>query len=229
MKKLIFAHNEIFKKASVSISCSIDKILGKKERAIIGIAGGDSISKTLDEMIKMPVSWENVHVFMFDERLVPLEHKKSNFRIIKEKFSDIILQENLHPFIFNKNKNQYGLNEYNVDMKDYGGECDIIIVSSGEDGHIGSLFPNHPSVFDNSGCFINVKNSPKPPPNRITMSKNMILRTKIGYLFIIGDNKKEAYKKFLDDSVDYTHCPSKLILHLPESYVITDIEKIGDE
>ena len=229
MTKLIFEPNKISEKTSEMISKSINKVLEKKELAIIGIVGGESISKVLDNIKNFQVEWRKVHIFMVDERLVPIDHPDSNFKMISKKLSNIILKENLHPYILKNNEKDYGLSEYQDEIKQYSNNCDIVIVSSGEDGHIGSLFPNHPSIIDDSNYFVFVDNSPKPPSRRISMSKNMILRSQIGFLLVNGNNKKEAYKKFLDENIDYTICPSKLINMLPESYVLTDIKLTGDE
>ena len=101
---------------------------------------------------------------------------------------------------------------------------DIVFVSAGEDGHIASLYPNHSSISDSSDHYIFVDNSPKPPAKRMSASKNMILRSKIGIVLFYGGIKKEAYLNLLNKELDYTNCPAKLISELSESYIITNIE-----
>lgn len=161
---------------------------------------------------------------MVDERLVTIESKESNFRLLKEVLNSIIPKENLHPFIYDKDSNSFGIKPYEEEIKRYGGNFDIVLVSAGEDGHIASLYPNHPSISDNSEHYIFVDNSPKPPAKRTSASKNMILRSKIGIAIFYGEIKKEAYLNFLNKELDYTTCPAKLVSEISESYVITNLK-----
>jgi 6-phosphogluconolactonase len=47
---------------------------------------------------------------------------------------------------------------------------DVVLLGVGPDGHCCSLFPEHPGVYDDSAPVIPVRNSPKPPPLRISLS-----------------------------------------------------------
>jgi len=227
MTKLIFKTEDLYKKTALLISKSINKIIDSKKQVVIGLAGGNSISKTLDELYKLPVDWNHVHIFMVDERIVPITHPQSNFKMIFEKLSRIIPKENFHPFNYNSNKNDLGIAEYNKSINSFKNEFDIVIVSSGEDGHIGSLFPKHTSIFNESESYIIVENSPKPPANRISAPKKMIINSRIGFLFIVGENKINAYEKFIDEQINYVDCPSKLINEISENYIVISDNLIG--
>jgi 6-phosphogluconolactonase len=136
----------------------------------------------------------------------------------------VIPPENLHPFLFDDNKLDFGLDQYENEIKNFGGIFDIVLLSSGEDGHIGSLFPNHPSISSESDYCILVDNSPKPPKRRMSISKKFLLKSSIGVLLFVGNMKREAYLKFLKDNVDISDCPAKLVAQLPESYALTNIK-----
>jgi 6-phosphogluconolactonase len=130
----------------------------------------------------------------------------------------------MDPFILDENKQDYGLADYKDEIKKFGGSYDIVLVSAGEDGHIGALYPNHHSIKNESEDYILIDDSPKPPKQRMSMSKNMFLKSKIGILLFSGEGKRNSYKNFLDDKLDFVKCPAKLTLKLPESYVLTNIE-----
>ena len=189
MTNIIFREENIFEKASEIICQSINKLLKEKDRVVFGTAGGNSIYYVLKFLINKPVEWKKVHVFMVDERLVPLDHIESNFRVIKQQLISVIPEQNLHPFIYMDNESDYGVSKYKNELKKYTDNYDIILLSSGEDGHIGSLFPNHQSIKNQSQFFIYIDDSPKPPSRRMSMSKKMILRTNISFLMVIGENK----------------------------------------
>lgn len=223
MTEIIFEEEGIYTKISKLLKESIDKILLKKEKVILGLPGGRSIPFILKNLKDELIKWEKIHVFMVDERLVSIEDDESNFKLIKEGLSNVIPDENLHPFFYNKTKENYGLSNYEQEIIKFGETYDIVLVSSGEDGHIGALYPNHSSIYDESDFFISMDDSPKPPEKRISISKNFLLKSKIGILLFIGEAKRQAYIKFLDKKLDYKKCPAKLITMIPESYVLTNL------
>jgi 6-phosphogluconolactonase len=223
MTEIILREEHILENASEIISKSINKILDEKGNAIFGTAGGSSIFNVFRFLIYQPIDWDKIHVFMVDERLVPINHKDGNFRLISQQLINVIPKQNLHPFIFKKNDLNYGISEYENEFKQYGDGCDLILLSSGKDGHIGSLFPGHPSINDESKYFISIDNAPKPPPKRMSMSTNMIVRSDISFLMLLGKEKKYAYKKYLDTNLDYKKCPSKLVDNINESFIFTNI------
>lgn len=53
---------------------------------------------------------------------------------------------------------------------------DLILLGIGPDGHVASLFPNHKQVSMKKGWVLPVDDSPKPPPERISLSLPVINR-----------------------------------------------------
>ncbi len=51
----------------------------------------------------------------------------------------------------------------------FGGRLDVTVLGAGPDGHIASLFPGHPGLEVDDICLA-VHDSPKPPPQRITLA-----------------------------------------------------------
>lgn len=224
MMEILFEKGEIYKKISSIIGISISQILSEKNEVIIGLPGGRSITNILKYLKMKNIDWNKIHVFMIDERLVSLDDNQSNFKLIKQELSDVIPINNLHPFHYKQIKKDSGLSEYREEIIRNGGKYDIILVSSGEDGHVGALYPNHSSIHDESDYLISMNDSPKPPKNRMSISKNFLLKSKIGILIFVGDMKRDAYSNFLNEKIDITKCPAKLITQLPKSYVLTDIQ-----
>jgi 6-phosphogluconolactonase len=47
---------------------------------------------------------------------------------------------------------------------------DVVLLGLGPDGHCASLFPNHPGTLVTDRSVLAVHNSPKPPPDRLSLS-----------------------------------------------------------
>jgi len=69
----------------------------------------------------------------------------------------------------------------------------VVLLSSGEDDHIASLFPNHETIKYNKDFFISTKTSPKPPKNRMSSSRKLLSKTKVSILLFFSKSKKQAF------------------------------------
>lgn len=73
---------------------------------------------------------------------------------------------------------------------------DLCLLGLGPDGHVASLFPEHPSSTA-TGDVIAVRNSPKPPPDRISLTLAVINRSAEVWFLVSGEDKAEAAAKAL--------------------------------
>ena len=62
----------------------------------------------------------------------------------------------------------------------------------GPEGHINSLFPDTPAVRETTRMVVDVEDSPKPPPQRITLTLPAIQRSREVWLVVSGAEKAEA-------------------------------------
>jgi 6-phosphogluconolactonase len=68
---------------------------------------------------------------------------------------------------------------------------DVLMLGVGEDGHVASLFPDHP-VLNETGTTAAVHNSPKPPPNRVTLTMPTIQTATEVWLIAAGPDKAHS-------------------------------------
>lgn len=190
--------------------------VGRKS-IVLGLVGGRSAPQLFDELSKLNISWDNIHIFMVDERFVPQDSEESNYRIIKEHLLNTvnIPKDNLHPF-------EGKVDEYYNELEKYGGKFDIIVLSAGENGHVGALHPNHHSIRDDSKGFIEMDDSPKPPSHRMSASRKLLTLADNCIIFFIGEGKREAYEKFNDEKVTVEECPAKIAFEMKDSVAVTN-------
>jgi 6-phosphogluconolactonase len=75
---------------------------------------------------------------------------------------------------------------------------DMIFLGMGEDGHIASLMPNAPpDVLASPEPYVHVANSPKPPPDRLSMTYPVLAAAKNVWTMVTGAGKADALRESL--------------------------------
>ncbi|MBN7549022.1 6-phosphogluconolactonase, partial [Mycobacteroides abscessus subsp. abscessus] len=69
---------------------------------------------------------------------------------------------------------------------------DVHLLGMGGEGHINSLFPHTDAVKETQRLVVAVPDSPKPPPQRITLTLPAIQRSREVWLVVSGEAKADA-------------------------------------
>ena len=89
---------------------------------------------------------------------------------------------------------------------------DLVLLGMGPDGHVASLFPNHPMLDEKSEWVTFITDSPKPPPERITFTLPVINSASNVAVVVTGESKAEAVHLAIDDvGPDYLSLPARLV------------------
>ena len=204
-------------------------VLAERGRAVLAVPGGRSVARVFGAMREERLEWGRVHVFLVDERLVPTDHPDSNFRLLREHLVDPLAREgrtppNAHPFPVDIPDPERAAREYGRSLAELGSRFDVVLLSSGEDGHVASLFPDHHSVMDARHGFLVMDDAPKPPPGRMSASASLVRACGVGILLFAGRSKAAAFARFSDPSASVSSCPAKLVLRMESPFVFTDLE-----
>jgi 6-phosphogluconolactonase len=68
---------------------------------------------------------------------------------------------------------------------------DVTLLGVGPDGHIASLFPGMPALYDDRSV-VAVRGAPKPPPTRISLTVPTIQRSREVWVVVAGEDKAPA-------------------------------------
>lgn len=74
---------------------------------------------------------------------------------------------------------------------------DLLLLGIGPEGHVASLFPEAPALYDER-TVVGVRNSPKPPPQRISLTLPAIQAAREVWIVAAGEEKADAVRASLE-------------------------------
>ena len=86
-----------------------------------------------------------------------------------------------------------------------------MLLGMGPDGHVASLFPGHPLLKENEKWVTFIKDSPKPPPERITFTFPVINSSAYIALVVNGAGKAGAVQNALGNSQNSEKLPVAMV------------------
>jgi 6-phosphogluconolactonase len=136
---------------SESIVELAEKAIAERGAFFIALSGGGT-PRPLYELLGTPewrqrIDWQRTHVFLGDERFVPLSDPQSNFRMIDHALLSKldIPKEKIHPVATESGDADTAAADYENQIKRAFGErplrFDVNLLGLGTNGHTASLFP----------------------------------------------------------------------------------------
>jgi 6-phosphogluconolactonase len=98
---------------------------------------------------------------------------------------------------------------YATTIHEFGrGEFDVVLLGVGPDGHVASLFPHHPAQRIADEVAVAVHDSPKPPPDRVSLTFECLNRTREVWFLVAGADKADAVAAALAPGADRWDVPA---------------------
>lgn len=189
-------------------------IIDERGEATVMLTGGTMGYASLDAVNKSDardtVDWTRVNFWWGDERWLPLGDPERNETQSREALLDHIAldPERVHAFA----ASDAGLSlddaaaAYAAELIAGASEgadlprFDITFLGVGPDGHIASLFPERGGIKEEAKTVIPVRNSPKPPPERLSLTLPVINSSERIWLVLAGADKASALGLTLADA-----------------------------
>ena len=208
--------DELSNTAAREVARMINATASSSERYSIALSGGNTpreLYRLLAGKYANEIPWDKLHIFMGDERYVPLDDSQSNFKMVKETLlvRVPIPAENVHLISTNYPDPVAAAAAYESELRNFfaAGKAgfDLLLLGLGKEGHTASLFPQSPAL-DETSSWVRTVVVPAIPTTRITLTYP-ILNTSANVFFLVsGNEKSDALRMCLQDRPDYHICPA---------------------
>ncbi len=136
------------------------------------------------------IPWQQTHVWLVDERCVPEDDEKSNYRMIRETVLDHVpmRERQKHPMPVLAAD---AAGQYEADLRQWvsDGQLDFVLLGMGDDAHTASLFPHSPALAERER-WVAVNAGPRvTPPDRLTLTYPLLNQARALALLVLGERK----------------------------------------
>ncbi|XP_046690827.1 6-phosphogluconolactonase [Silurus meridionalis] len=171
----------------------------------LGLSGGSLVSMLSKELPTVPnLDCSQWLMGFCDERLVPFDDPESTYGLYRKQLISKInipddrvlaiepslpVQECAEDYATKLNK-AFGTQETPV--------FDMLLLGMGPDGHTCSLFPDHPLLQEKQKTVAPISDSPKPPPQRVTLTLPVLNAARCVVFVSTGGSKASVLKQILE-------------------------------
>jgi 6-phosphogluconolactonase len=184
----------------------IQTAVADRGRAVIVLTGGGNGIALLQYLGThgQQIDWSKVHLFWGDDRYVPEDDDERNYKQARAALLDHIDIPSSNVHAMPASDGEFGADlaaaalayeqvlAANAEPGYPTPNFDVHLLGMGPEGHINSLFPDTPAVRETTRMVVSVEDSPKPPPQRITLTLPAIRRSREVWLMVSGAAKAEA-------------------------------------
>lgn len=186
------------------LAATMTAAVAKRGRAVIVLTGGGTGIGLLRRLGSHPLDWSRVHLYWGDDRYVPRDDDERNEKQAREALLDHvgIPAEQIHPmppsdagFGADLDAAAHAYAEVLAAGAEPGQATpvfDVHLLGMGGEGHINSIFPHTAAVREDERMVVAVADSPKPPPQRITLTLPAVRHAREVWLVVSGAAKAEA-------------------------------------
>ncbi|HET8866882.1 MAG TPA: 6-phosphogluconolactonase [Agrococcus sp.] len=176
------------------LTALLTELTSTKGSATIALTGGSVGIALLAALVDRDIDWQRVIVTWSDERYVAAGSPDRNARQAREALLDLvpIPAENVRELPADDGTSLEDAAAAGTALLRELGTIDLTLLGMGPDAHIASLFPGLPGVHEQGAKVIAVRDSPKPPPERLSFTVDAINASDRVWLVVAGADKAEA-------------------------------------
>jgi 6-phosphogluconolactonase len=171
----------------------------------LALSGGSTPQPLYERLMYDPdcrqLPWVRTNLWLVDERAVPFNDPRSNFRMINETIVEHsgIPAEQVHPIMAASETADI---EYEAKLREVlqwrergDDRLDFVLLGMGSDGHTASLFPFNEVLQETESLVRRVTVPAADPPQRVTMTYPLINAARVVAVMVTGPTKAEAVQR----------------------------------
>lgn len=235
-------------RAAVEIAREVRRARDERGVAHLALSGGSTPARTYELLAGALEDWDGVEIWFADERCVTPEDEESNYRMAAETLlrpagidparvhrmeGELGPEEGARRYAEALARNSAADEPSGAarSTSTSGGESaiaeqtlpvlDLIALGIGPDGHVASLFGGAPTLdAGEQAICLPVHDSPKPPPERITLSLAVLRAARRCLLLATGAGKADAIAAALAEPSH--HVPASLLRRERLTVIVDD-------
>jgi 6-phosphogluconolactonase len=169
-------------------------VAAAREGHAIALTGGTSPGRAYELAAQREPDWSAASLWWGDERCVPPEDERSNFRLARETLLDGL---EAPPREVQRIRGELGPEEAarEYDRLLRGVRLDFVLLGLGPDGHTASLFPGEPTLEERKRRAIPAEASLEPFVDRVTMTVPLLSSAPAVVFIVTGEEKASAVER----------------------------------
>jgi 6-phosphogluconolactonase len=216
-------------RASVEIARALERARELRGVAHLALSGGSTPARTYELLADALEDWDGIEIWFADERCVAPEDEESNYRLAAE---TLLRPAEIDPTRVHRMEGELGPEEgarryadaLRAQIPPTAQELpvlDLIVLGIGPDGHVASLFGGASTLDAGAQAIcLAVHDSPKPPPERITLSLAVLRAARRCLLLATGAGKADAIAAALAEPSH--HVPASLLVRERLTVIVDD-------
>ncbi|MQA15131.1 MAG: 6-phosphogluconolactonase [Pseudonocardiaceae bacterium] len=187
----------------------VDAQAARGQASIVLTGGGIGIA-VLRQLAAAPaagaIDWSRVDLYWGDERFLPTGHPDRNETQAREALLDHVRVRPERVHVMGASDGDSG-DDPDIAARDYArllarhsrpedhGDMpsfDVCLLGIGEEGHVASIFPSAPAVYETERTVVGVRGCPQPPPRRVTLTLPAIRFASQVWVVAAGASKAAA-------------------------------------
>jgi 6-phosphogluconolactonase len=165
----------------------------RKGQSIV-LTGGESPGRAYELAAEREPDWSRATLWWGDERCVPPDDERSNFRLAREKLLEHL---DVEPARVHRIRGEAGgeaaAAEYDRELE--GAVLDLVLLGIGPDGHAASLFPGEPTLEERERRAIPAEAKLEPYVERVTLTLPVLCSAPDVLFLVTGEGKADAVER----------------------------------
>ena len=188
--------------AAARLITTVQDAQATRGSASVVLTGGRNGNGLLAALAAAPareaVDWSRLDLWWGDERFLPAGDPERNHTQAALALLDAVPVEPGRVHVMPASDGPYGpdaeaaAEAYAAELAGATDPFDLVLLGVGPDGHVASLFPGLPGVGEESATVVAVREAPKPPPTRLSLTLPAINAARQVWLLAAGADKAKA-------------------------------------